>query len=196
MTTWSAWILAGGRGRRLAGRIKPLVDVGGRTIVARQVEACAALGLTPTLVAPDPAPFVHLGLEVVPDVVPAGALGGLYTALARAATTRVVVLAGDMPFVSAPFLEYLMGLDGDHDAAVPWSRARWHPLCAAYHTRAAPALRRAIDAGQWRVVEAMAALDVRPVTDADLAPFDPDGQLLVNVNTPDDYLRADPHATL
>ena len=36
MSTWSAAILAGGRARRLDGRAKPLLDVGGLTIVERQ----------------------------------------------------------------------------------------------------------------------------------------------------------------
>ncbi len=73
---WSACILAGGRGRRLAGRIKPLMTVAGRTILARQVDALAAAGVRPWLVAADPAPFAGTGLLVVPDAVAAG-VGGL-----------------------------------------------------------------------------------------------------------------------
>jgi molybdopterin-guanine dinucleotide biosynthesis protein A len=193
---WSACILAGGRGRRLAGRVKPLLAVGGRTILARQIDALATLGLRPSLIAPDPAPFAGAGLDVVCDDVAAGALGGLYTAVHLAATTHVVVLAGDMPFVSGPFLAYLGSLAATHDAVMPAPGGRWQPLCAVYHRRVAGHLRRAIDAADWRVLAALSGLDVRPVTDAEIAPFDPDGQLLLNVNTPDDYLRADPSAAL
>ncbi len=196
MTACSAFILAGGLGRRLSGRVKPLVEVGGHTILARQVETLAALGLRPSLVAPDPRPFAHLDLEVVKDDVTAGALGGLYTALRHARESHVVVLAGDMPFVSAPFLAHLIEVVADHDAAVPNAGGLWHPLCAVYHRRAAAQLRRAIDDGRWRVIDAIAPLDVRPVVDDEIAPFDRDGRLLLNVNTPDDYRRADPRATL
>ena len=193
---WSAVILAGGRGRRLAGRVKPLVDVGGRTILARQVDALGALGVRPSLIAPDAAPFAGTGLEVVADDVQAGALGGLYTALQRAATPHVLVLAGDMPFVTSSFLAFLVGLADSHDAAVPRPEGRWQPLCAVYDRRVASHLRQAIDAGRWRVVDALDGLLVREVTDAEIAPFDRDGRLLLNVNTPDDYRRADPLATL
>ncbi|MEP7117587.1 MAG: molybdenum cofactor guanylyltransferase [Acidobacteriota bacterium] len=196
VAAWSACILAGGRGRRLAGRIKPLVEVSGRSILARQIEALAGLGVRPVLIAPDPAPFAGLGLTVWEDAVAAGSLGALYTAVHRADTTHVLVLAGDMPFLSSAFLGALVGLAGDHDAVVPRPRGRWQPLCALYHRRVAPRLRAAVDAGHWRVTEAVAALDVRTLDDADLAPFDPDGRLLLNVNTPDDYLRADPDAAL
>lgn len=184
-------ILAGGKGQRLGGRVKPLVTVGGRTILARQVEAFALLGVRPVLVAPDPVPFAGQGLAIVPDDVAAGALGALYTALTHSPSDHVMVLAGDMPFVTAPFLAYLAGLAEDHDAVVPHVRGRWQPLCALYHRRVAGQLRVAIDAGQWRVVDALVGLAVRAVVDAELLPFDPDGRLLLNVNTPDDHRRAD-----
>ncbi|MGH8187767.1 MAG: molybdenum cofactor guanylyltransferase, partial [Steroidobacteraceae bacterium] len=65
-----------------------------------------------------------------------------------------------------------------------------HPLCAAWARRAAPHLRAAIDDGRLRIIDALAGLDVRELSADDLAPFDPDGRLLENVNTPDDYARA------
>ncbi len=194
MASWSACILAGGKGRRLGGRVKPLVEVGGRTILARQLAAFAALGVRPALVAPDASPFAALSLDVIPDEVAAGALGALYTALHRASTDHVLVLAGDMPFVTAPFLAFLSGLAGGHDAVVPSTRGRWQPLCAVYHRRVAGRFRQAIDAGDWRVVAAVATLDVRLVTDADIAPFDRDDRLLLNLNTPDDHRCADARA--
>lgn len=194
MATWSACILAGGKGRRLDGQVKPLVAVGGRTILARQVEAFALLGVRPALVAPDPVPFAGQGLDVIPDDVAAGALGAVYTALQHSRTDHVLVVAGDMPFVTAPFLGFLASLVGDHDAVVPSMGGRWQPLCAVYHRRAADRLRVAIDAGEWRVVDAVVGLEVRVVIDGEILPFDPDGRLMLNVNTPDDHRRADEHA--
>jgi molybdopterin-guanine dinucleotide biosynthesis protein A len=176
--------------------VKPLVEVAGRTILARQVDALATLGVRPSLVALDATPFAGTGLDVIADEMPAGALGALYTAVHRSATPHVLVLAGDMPFVTASFLQFLVSLPGDPDATVPRPAGRWQPLCAVYHRRVAAHLRRAIDADRWRVVDALEGLAVRDVNDAEIAPFDPDGRLLLNVNTPDDYRRADPLATL
>ena len=65
-----------------------------------------------------------------------------------------------------------------------------------YDRRVATSLRARIEAGPWRVVEALDELRVRDVDDAAIAAFDRDGRLLLNVNTPDDYRRADPLATL
>lgn len=197
MHTWSAAILAGGRGRRLDGRTKPLVELApGQTMLARQVAALAALGVVPRLVAPDPAPYAGLPFEVVPDLVDAGALGALYTAVATSPTPYVLAIAGDLPFVTAPFLAALLARRQDADAIVPRPGGRWQPLCGVYHRDVAPRLRDRIDRGQWRVTDALEDLTVGAMTDADLAPFDPDGRLLLNVNTPDDLRVATRHAAL
>lgn len=191
MSTWSATILAGGRGRRLGGRTKPLLDLGGQSILARQRAMFASLGVVPRLVAPDPVPFAGLGLEVVADDGRTGALGALCVALERATTDVVVVLAGDMPFVTAAFVEALLAALAGHEAAVPYTASDgWHPLAAVYRRLAAARLRAGLDAGEGRVVAAVTALAPAALDDDALAALDPDGTLLCNVNTPDDYARA------
>lgn len=197
MHTWSAAILAGGRGRRLDGRTKPLVEVApGETMLARQVAALAALEVVPRLIAPDPAPFAGLPFEVVADLVAAGALGALYTAVATSPTPYVLAIAGDLPFVTAPFLAALVARRHEAEAVVPRPGGRWQPLCGVYHRDVAPRLRDRIDRGQWRVTDALEDLRVSAMTDAELAPFDPDGRLLLNVNTPEDLQAATRHAAL
>jgi molybdopterin-guanine dinucleotide biosynthesis protein A len=127
---------------------------------------------------------------VIPDRIKGvGALGGLYTALVEAPTELVLVIACDMPFLTAPFLTRLVTLAAGVDAAVPHDAAGRHPLCACYARRAARHLKSRLDAGERRVLDAIHGLDVRDVGVHDLAPFDPDGSLLANVNTPDDYAR-------
>ncbi len=197
MHTWSAAILAGGRGRRLDGRTKPLVELApGETMLARQVAALAALEVVPRLIAPDPAPFAGLPFEVVADLVAAGALGALYTAVATSPTPYVLAIAGDLPFVTAPFLAALAARRHEAEAVVPRPGGRWQPLCGVYHRDVAPRLRDRIDRGQWRVTDALEDLRVSAMTDAELAPFDPDGRLLLNVNTPEDLKAATRHAAL
>lgn len=196
MHDWSAAILAGGRGRRLDGRTKPLVDLHGRSPLVRQAAALAPLGVTPRLIAPDPAPFAGLPYEVVADAVAAGALGALYTAVVTSPTDYVLVLAGDLPFVTTAFLEALLARRHRADAVVPQPDGRWQPLCAVYHRHVEATLRARIDTGRWRVTDALEDLRVAAFTATDLAAFDPDGRLLLNVNTPDDLRLALELATL
>jgi len=47
-----------------------------------------------------------------------------------------------------------------------------------------------IDAGALRIADTPSDLQVRDISPDEVAPFDPDGRLLTNVKTPDDYERA------
>jgi molybdopterin-guanine dinucleotide biosynthesis protein A len=134
-------------------------------------------------------------MRVVPDRRPGtGALGGLYTALVEAPTEQVLVIACDMPFLTAPFLARLAALGADAggvcDAVVPRDARGVHPLCAAYARRIAGPIAARLDTGKLRIIDALADLRVRHMDSDELAPFDPDGRLLLNVNTPEEYARA------
>jgi molybdopterin-guanine dinucleotide biosynthesis protein A len=165
--------------------------VGTSTILDRQLSLLR--GLTPHILivtgAGSHAPAADV--PVVADRLPgAGSLGGLYTALMEASTEQVLVIACDMPFLTAPFLMRLAARGVDVDVALPRSAAGRHPLCASYARRVAGHLKTRIDRGDLRVREALDGLDVRELGPDELAAFDPDGLLLLNVNTPDDYAKA------
>jgi molybdopterin-guanine dinucleotide biosynthesis protein A len=105
--------------------------------------------------------------------------------------SAAVLVGGHAPRLdgrSKPLLE-IEGRAG-WDAVVPRTAERWHPRCAIYAARVAPARRARLDRGALRVTDALSNLSVRAVDDADVGAFDADGRLLLNVNTPDDLRRA------
>lgn len=188
MTT--AAILAGGRARRLGGFEKGLLPLGGRSFVARQIEVLGGLADRIAIVAGDSDRYGGFGVPVLADVAPgAGSLGGILTALS-VADDWVLVLACDMPFVTTPFLGRLVDAAREADVALPRSADGPHPLCACYARTATDPIRRRVEAGLLRVQDALADLRVAEIGGRTLAAFDPDGVLLLNVNTPDDYARA------
>ena len=156
----------------------------------RRTAAAAGRRASPSSPGPREA-SAGVDVRVVEDrIAGAGALGGLYTALVEAPTEQVLVIACDMPFISAPFLIALATLGTDVDAAIPRDAHGPHPLCASYHRRIADRLKTRIDAGALRILDALSDLQVRDIGPDEVAPFDPDGRLLTNVNTPGDYERA------
>jgi molybdopterin-guanine dinucleotide biosynthesis protein A len=202
---WTAAILAGGQARRLGGRDKSALRVGADSILDRQLavlrtltphilivgSAFADASADKSAVAKGSADNGRTNVRVVEDrIAGAGALGGLYTALIDAPTEQVLVIACDMPFISAPFLTALARLGAGVEAAIPRDRHGPHPLCASYQRRVAPRLKTRIDAGMLRIADALRELEVRDIGPDELTPFDPDGRLLLNVNTPADYERA------
>ena len=196
MISWTAAILAGGQARRLGGVDKSALVVGARSILDRQLSLLR--GLTPHLliVTSDRSRVQAVGIRVVVDRIGgAGALGGLYTALVEAPTEQVLVIGCDMPFLTAPFLLYLAERGRGADATVPRDSRGRHPLCASYDRRIAPHFHARIQAGDLRIGEALMDVTVRELGPSDLTPFNPDGLLLFNVNTPDDYRQARSSAT-
>lgn len=187
-----AAILAGGRARRLGGQDKRALLVGPATILERQFAALDGLVDRVFVVGGDRAAAGSVGSDVVPDLLPnAGALGGLYTALCEAAGSHVLVVACDLPFVTTPLLARLISLaDDECDAVVPRSADGPQPLCAVYARRLAEDVRRRIESGRLKVQDLFGTIRVRELGPDEVAAFDPDGRLFLNVNTPDDLARA------
>lgn len=190
-TTMSGAILAGGRARRFGGRDKAGLVVGGASILERQIRVLAKVADRVVIVANEGEAYRATGLPVVPDAWPdGGPLGGIYTALLEAASERVVVVACDMPFIRADFLDYMRGCSGAADAVVPRTPDGLHPLCAVYSRAAIATIERHLASGEMKVTDMLRSLRVREVSPDEIARFDPDGSLLFNVNTADDYARA------
>jgi molybdopterin-guanine dinucleotide biosynthesis protein A len=135
----SAAILAGGLATRFGGRDKSALIVDGRTILERQIGEVSAvpdLGELLLVVGRRGPQAPHPRVRTIEDLVPgSGPLGGIHAALAHARGEAVAVIAGDMPYVTAPLLAFLLDLSRHHDLVVPRTERGYHPLCGVY-TRA------------------------------------------------------------
>ncbi len=187
-------MIAGGLASRYGGTPKGLLEVGGRRILDRVVQALAdALGAPPVLVANDPgaAEWVS-GLAVHADVVPGiGSLGGVLTAVE--ALGAAVCVAWDMPFVPSALLRELASGLGGADAVLPESGSRrgLEPLCAAYGPACGPAIRAALARGDRRAVGFHADVRVARLPLARVLKYGGPDVLFFNVNAPTDLQHAE-----
>jgi molybdopterin-guanine dinucleotide biosynthesis protein A len=187
----SAAILIGGRARRLDGRFKPWLAVGGQPILMRQLDVLARAGVEHIVLIGRWSVEERPPKPVVADAVEnAGPLAALYTALLVAPADRTVVLAGDMPLVTPNLVNALFTLGPDEEAVVPRTADGVHPLCGCYRRSAAVRLKARLDRGALSVRDALQDLRVREIAPEDMAALDPDGMTLMNVNTLADYERA------
>ena len=185
----TAAILAGGQARRFGGRPKALLPLGDRRIIDRQIAVLGTVANRVAIVTNDLERYGALGVPIWEDLFPGtGPLGGIYTALVRAAT-RTLVVAGDMPFLTPAFLRHLHQVGLDADVAVARTADGFHPLCASYGEACVNVIRQRLERGALKVGDLLAQLQVREIGPDELRPFDPDGTLLFNVNTPEDYAR-------
>ena len=160
-------------------------------LVAAFVEA---FGELPLLVANDPAARSWRDdLDIVGDVQPGlGALGGILTAVDRG-PAPVVLVAWDMPFVSAPLLRELARGLPSHDAFLPESDGDrgLEPLCAGYGPACRPAIARALERGDRRAIAFHPQVKVGILPLEQVRHLGDPASLFFNLNTPDDLAKAD-----
>ena len=184
----AAAILTGGRASRLGGARKARLEIGGKTIVERQLEVLRAVA-QPIYAVTGAAGDTEGGLDLGRDRLPGrGALGGIYTAIDASPHDRVLVVGCDMPFLSAPLIAYMNSLDGD--LVIPRGPRGYEPLCAIYSRACAAPLLARIERGRLEASVLPEGVRVIEVGEQALAAYDPHGLVFVNVNTPHDYERA------
>ncbi|MFD5747422.1 molybdenum cofactor guanylyltransferase [Streptomyces sp. NPDC127033] len=130
-------VLAGGRARRLGGADKPMVSVGGTSLLDRSIEACVGAGRT-IVVGPHRA-TVHQVQHVREEPSYAGPLAALAAGVPWVRAPFMVVLAADLPFVRRETVAELLrrtagsAIEG---AVMLETQGRENPLFAAYRTAA------------------------------------------------------------
>jgi len=185
-------IQAGGESYRI-GRNKALLPLAGRSLIEHVLARLEGLGDEILITTNLPQDYSFLGLRLVADLVPGiGALAGLHTSLAAARGRSVLVVACDMPFISRPLLEHLVGLAPQADVVIPRHDDKYEPLHAVYNQRnCLPALENALAAGARRLISFFPQVKVLPVEESELARLDPQGLSFFNINTPEDLAQAD-----
>jgi molybdopterin-guanine dinucleotide biosynthesis protein A len=133
--------------------------------------------------------YRHLPYPAIPDLragaIPGvGPLGGIESALAHTSADWNLIVACDMPAITAVTLQLILAAAAAHPEAgcvIPESRQGFlEPLCAAYHRRLLPALSAALDAGTRKVTSGLpedAIHRLRMTSDP----------IFQNINTPEEW---------
>jgi molybdenum cofactor guanylyltransferase len=181
----SAAILAGGRATRFAGRDKGALIVDGDTIRNRQIAMLATVCDELLMVGGD---HTDGRTRSVADVVAdSGPMGGVHAALTAARHDVVFVIACDMPYVTAPLVEYLLNLAHTADFVVPRTERGYHPLCSVYRRACVDALARRLAERQLKMIDLRADVRTRIVGMEEIEQFGDCRRLLANINTPAEY---------
>jgi molybdopterin-guanine dinucleotide biosynthesis protein A len=189
----AAIVLAGGRSTRL-GRDKASEPLLGLPLLQRVLDRVDGLvdGRIVVVRAGQVLPAVagH-DFVIVEDLYPdAGPLGGIYTGLAAMQAPHAVVVACDMPLLQRRLISELLRLAPAHDLVVPVDEGLPQPLCAAYAKACIEPIRRQIEAGDLRIMNAFEHLRARYLAPVEWRAFDPQGLSFQNLNREEDLARA------
>ena len=173
------------------GRDKSHLILGGETLVARAVRTLRALSDDVVVVTNMPESFSGLAARLTGDVIAGGgALSGIHAGLAAARHEFALVVACDMPFLNLALLRHMASLAPGHDAVVPHWQGEFEPLHAVYSRQCITVIETILRRGDRRVVDIYAAIRVRYLEPEEITRFDPDGLSFFNVNSPEDWERA------
>ena len=180
----SVFILAGGKSTRM-GADKAFVTLDGRTLLARALEL--ARSLTPDVrIVGDPAKFVPFA-PVVEDIFrECGPLGGIHAALRASQTELNLILAVDVPFVSAALLQYLIARarnSGNATVTVARAGGGWQPLCAVYRREFADVAEEALRAGRYKIDKLFEPAHAQLITEEELKAAGFSSKMFCNLNT-------------
>jgi len=181
----AAFVLAGGKSTRM-GADKAFVMIEGRTLLARALDVARALTSDVRIVG-DAAKFAAFA-PVVEDVFRGcGPLGGIHAALRASRAMFNLMLAVDVPFVSAGLLEFLVGRARESAAIVTVARVGgWQPLCAVYRREFAEVAERALHGGRYKIDALFDVVPTEVVSESDLVAAGFSAREFRNLNTRED----------
>ncbi len=209
-------ILAGGKSRRM-GENKALMRLGDDSLIGHVIRCLHDVTDELLLVTNSPTEYAHLDVPMHGDILPdAGALGGVYTGVTHASHDAILCVACDSPFLEPKLLSYLVTVLGEYDVVIPYTySSRQTPfcrnkdigvtnpsygddtqitlqtLCAAYSKRCLSIIELMLRESELRVHALQERAHIKRVSPEVWREFDPEGMSFFNINTPEDFERAD-----
>lgn len=173
------------------GEDKAFLVLEGRSLLARALDLAGTVARD-VRIAGDAAKFAAFG-PVVEDIFPrCGPLGGIHAALRSSNSDLNLMLAVDVPFVEARFLEYLVGRArrAGSTVTVPRAGGGWQPLCAVYRREFAAAAEKSLRAGRNKIDALFSEVETREITERELLREHFSPGMFRNLNTREEFERA------
>ena len=201
-------ILAGGQSRRM-GQNKALIQLGDDSLIEHVIRRMHLVVEELLLITNTPAEYAHLNVPMYDDIIPdTGALGGIYTGLTHASYDAVVCVGCDNPFLVPNLLTYLVSVLDEYDAVMPYTYSRnkdigvrnpshrdnritLQTLCAAYAKRSLSIIELMLQESELRVHALAERAHIQRVSPEVWQRFDSEGMSFFNINTPEDFEKAD-----
>jgi len=137
---FSAVILAGGKSSRM-NRDKALLEIGGQTLLARQIELAQKIGAKEIFISSGAEKkYAEFNRRILTDTFSdAGPLAGIERALGAISTSLLLALAVDLPNLNPDLIQKLLRRCAENSGAIPRVNGEIEPLAAIY-TKAAHSL--------------------------------------------------------
>ena len=184
-------IQAGGKSTRMGGQPKALLELGGRRIIERVLDAIAPVVDDVLIVTNTPELYAFLALPMVADLYPDhGSLGGIFSGLTAATGDAAFTVACDMPFLHRDVARLVVARAGEGDVVVPRVGQQMETMHAVYGKACLGPIEARLTAGRLKIVGFFDSVRVVEIDEADVARHRAPDVVFMNVNTPEELARA------
>ncbi|HSE93808.1 MAG TPA: molybdenum cofactor guanylyltransferase [Methylomirabilota bacterium] len=184
-------IQAGGKSTRMGGDPKALMDLGGRRIIERVVDALDGVVDDLLVVTNTPEVYAFLGLPMVGDAFPGGgSLGGIYSGLRAAPGEAAFTVACDMPFLKTEIVRLVVARAAEGDVVIPRIGGQYETMHAAYRKSCLPHMEERLREGRLKIVGFFDRVRVVEIGEVEVARHGDPTLVFMNVNTPEELARA------
>jgi molybdopterin-guanine dinucleotide biosynthesis protein A len=181
-------ILSGGKSLRM-GEDKAFIRIAGTPIIERILLLFQGLFEEVIIITSQKDHYQYSGVNVYEDLIPnLGALGGLYTGIARSSFPYSFVVACDMPFLNRAVIEHLTERTGDFDVIIPKTEDGLQPLHALYSKECLTAIGEILKKKKSRIIDLFPLVRVNIVEEEGFHSLDPKRLSFINLNTREDLL--------
>ena len=179
--------MAGGKNSRM-GVNKAFLEIDGKRLIDNILSIYQSIFSEIIIVTNDPFPYREfLDTIIVTDIYKKkGSLGGIYTGLFYAVNDYSFIAACDMPYLNKDFILYMIEQVGKNDIIVPELPEGFQALHAIYSRRCLPAIKKMILTDKLKIAGLYKEMRLLRITEEKIKPFNTDGRLFLNINTPED----------
>lgn len=184
-------ILAGGENRRYGGKPKTSIIIDGTTIIERTTGILNQLFDSVVIVTNHPEHYTeYRECRFTSDIFRgAGPLGGLHAAMTAVETEALLMVAGDMPYVSAAMIDQLIGSWKKLacEAVIPLHNGHMEPLFALYSVSLKRRLEEFLTLGRSFAIRDFLKLVETEYFEIDIKEYERNP--FANINSPHDLAR-------
>ncbi len=181
----SAIILAGGKASRLKNIDKGLIEIEGKKIIERLIDALQPI-TNQILIISNNNQYDYLGLPVYQDIFKEkGPIGGIHTGLKHSSTECNFVVGCDMPFLSTELFKFMLNDAQNSNVSVACHHNHVEPLCGIYNNRNLTSIEENIQQENYKLMELLGLLGYKKSVIDEQLPFY-SSNLFANINTAQD----------
>ena len=170
---------------------KAWLEIEGQPLIERTLASVRAATTSVAIIA-NTEGYGSLGVPVFADTYQGvGPLEAVRVALSNTQTNRILLVACDLPFLTAELFSFLLSIPSASQAIVPLSADNQiEPLCAIYCKNSLEAVEKLIEHGHRKMARLFDLVPTRFVEFQEIRELDGAHLFFENINTPEDYDRA------